>query len=46
MQGTDGDETWRGILGIELGILGLMKSAALELGPYNVTLNAILPARH
>lgn len=25
------------------GIIGLMKSAALELGPYNVTVNAVIP---
>jgi len=34
----------RGILlGVEWGIIGLMKSAALELGPYKITINALIP---
>ena len=30
-------------LGVEWGIIGLMKSAAMEFGEYNITVNALIP---
>jgi NAD(P)-dependent dehydrogenase (short-subunit alcohol dehydrogenase family) len=43
MQGREGTKDGAAYSASKWGILGLMKSAALELGPYNVTVNAILP---
>lgn len=43
MQGREGTKGGASYSASKWGILGLMKSAALELGPYNVTVNAILP---
>jgi NAD(P)-dependent dehydrogenase (short-subunit alcohol dehydrogenase family) len=43
MQGREGTKDGASYSASKWGILGLMKSAALELGPYNVTVNAILP---
>lgn len=43
MQGRMGTMTGAAYSASKWGILGLMKSAALELGRYNITCNAILP---
>lgn len=43
MQGRAGTKDGASYSASKWGILGLMKSAALELGQYNVTVNAILP---
>src|ERR1700760_1965641 len=43
MQGKHGTKDGSSYSASKWGILGLMKSAALELGEYNVTVNAILP---
>ena len=43
MQGREGTKGGASYSASKWGILGLMKSAALELGQYNVTVNAILP---
>ncbi|MEA2782778.1 MAG: hypothetical protein QOK29_4322 [Rhodospirillaceae bacterium] len=43
MQGREGTKDGASYSASKWGILGLMKSAALELGQYNVTVNAILP---
>jgi len=43
MQGRQGTKDGASYSASKWGILGLMKSAALELGPYNITVNAILP---
>lgn len=43
MQGRMGTMNGASYSASKWGILGLMKSAALELGPYDVTVNAILP---
>jgi NAD(P)-dependent dehydrogenase (short-subunit alcohol dehydrogenase family) len=43
MQGKHGTKDGSSYSASKWGILGLMKSAALELGEYNVTVNAIIP---
>ena len=43
MQGREGTKGGASYSASKWGILGLMKSAALELGQYNITVNAILP---
>jgi len=43
MQGRMGTKDGAAYSASKWGILGLMKSAALELGAYNITVNAILP---
>lgn len=43
MQGKHGTKDAASYCASKWGILGLMKSAALELGPYHVTVNAIIP---
>ena len=43
MQGREGTKGGASYSASKWGILGLMKSAALELGEHNVTVNAILP---
>jgi NAD(P)-dependent dehydrogenase (short-subunit alcohol dehydrogenase family) len=43
MQGRMGTKGAASYSASKWGILGLMKSAALELGPHNVTVNAIIP---
>jgi NAD(P)-dependent dehydrogenase (short-subunit alcohol dehydrogenase family) len=43
MQGKHGTKDGSSYSASKWGILGLMKSAALELGEYNVTVNALLP---
>lgn len=43
MQGRHGTKDGSSYSASKWGILGLMKSAALELGQYNITVNAILP---
>lgn len=43
MQGREGTKDGASYSASKWGILGLMKSAALELGQYNITVNAILP---
>jgi NAD(P)-dependent dehydrogenase (short-subunit alcohol dehydrogenase family) len=43
MQGREGTKYGASYSASKWGIIGLMKSAALELGQYNVTVNAILP---
>jgi NAD(P)-dependent dehydrogenase (short-subunit alcohol dehydrogenase family) len=43
MQGREGTKGGASYSASKWGILGLMKSAALELGQYSVTVNAILP---
>ena len=43
MQGRAGTKDGASYSASKWGILGLMKSAALEFGQYNVTVNAILP---
>ena len=43
MQGKHGTKDASGYSASKWGILGLMKSAALELGQYNVTVNALIP---
>ncbi len=43
MQGKMGTKDGASYSASKWGILGLMKSAALELGEYNITVNAILP---
>ena len=43
MQGREGTKGGASYSASKWGILGLMKSAALELGQYDVTVNAILP---
>ena len=43
MQGKHGTSNAASYSASKWGILGLMKSAAMELGKYNITVNAILP---
>jgi NAD(P)-dependent dehydrogenase (short-subunit alcohol dehydrogenase family) len=43
MQGRHGTKDASSYSASKWGILGLMKSAAMELGEYNITVNAILP---
>jgi NAD(P)-dependent dehydrogenase (short-subunit alcohol dehydrogenase family) len=43
MQGKHGTKNGASYSASKWGILGLMKSAALELGPHNVTVNALIP---
>jgi NAD(P)-dependent dehydrogenase (short-subunit alcohol dehydrogenase family) len=43
MQGKHGTKDAASYSASKWGILGLMKSAAMELGQYNITVNAILP---
>jgi NAD(P)-dependent dehydrogenase (short-subunit alcohol dehydrogenase family) len=43
MQGKHGTKDASSYSASKWGILGLMKSAALELGQYNVTVNAVIP---
>jgi NAD(P)-dependent dehydrogenase (short-subunit alcohol dehydrogenase family) len=43
MQGKHGTKNAASYSASKWGILGLMKSAAMELGEYNITVNAILP---
>src|SRR6202034_4849278 len=43
MQGKHGTKDAASYSASKWGILGLMKSAALELGQYNVTVNAVIP---
>jgi NAD(P)-dependent dehydrogenase (short-subunit alcohol dehydrogenase family) len=43
MQGKHGTKDAASYSASKWGILGLMKSAAMELGKYNITVNAILP---
>jgi NAD(P)-dependent dehydrogenase (short-subunit alcohol dehydrogenase family) len=43
MQGKHGTKDGSSYSASKWGILGLMKSAALELGQYNITVNALLP---
>lgn len=43
MQGKHGTKDAASYCASKWGILGLMKSAAMELGPYNVTVNALIP---
>ncbi len=43
MQGKHGTKDASSYSASKWGILGLMKSAALELGQYNITVNAIIP---
>ena len=43
MQGKHGTKDAASYSASKWGILGLMKSAALELGPYNITVNALIP---
>jgi NAD(P)-dependent dehydrogenase (short-subunit alcohol dehydrogenase family) len=43
MQGKHGTKDAASYSASKWGILGLMKSAALELGQYNITVNALLP---
>jgi NAD(P)-dependent dehydrogenase (short-subunit alcohol dehydrogenase family) len=43
MQGKHGTKDASSYSASKWGIIGLMKSAALELGEYNITVNAVLP---
>ena len=43
MQGKHGTKNAFSYSASKWGILGLMKSAALELGEYNITVNAVIP---
>jgi NAD(P)-dependent dehydrogenase (short-subunit alcohol dehydrogenase family) len=43
MQGRHGTKDAASYSASKWGILGLMKSAAIELGPYNITVNALIP---
>ena len=43
MQGKHGTKDAASYSASKWGILGLMKSAALEFGQYNVTVNAVIP---
>jgi NAD(P)-dependent dehydrogenase (short-subunit alcohol dehydrogenase family) len=43
MQGKHGTKDAASYAASKWGILGLMKSAAMELGPYNITVNALVP---
>jgi NAD(P)-dependent dehydrogenase (short-subunit alcohol dehydrogenase family) len=43
MQGKHGTKDAASYSASKFGILGLMKSAAMELGPYNITVNAVIP---
>ncbi len=43
MQGKHGTKDGASYCASKWGILGLMKSAALELGEYNITVNALIP---
>ena len=43
MQGKHGTKDAASYSASKWGILGLMKSAALELGQYNITVNAVIP---
>ena len=43
MQGKHGTKDASSYSASKWGILGLMKSAALELGQYNITVNAVIP---
>jgi NAD(P)-dependent dehydrogenase (short-subunit alcohol dehydrogenase family) len=43
MQGKHGTKDASSYSASKWGILGLMKSAALELGPYGITVNAVIP---
>jgi len=43
MQGKHGTKDAASYSASKWGILGLMKSAAMELGPHNVTVNAVIP---
>jgi NAD(P)-dependent dehydrogenase (short-subunit alcohol dehydrogenase family) len=43
MQGKHGTKNAASYCASKWGILGLMKSAALELGEYNITVNAVIP---
>lgn len=43
MQGKHGTKDGSSYAASKWGILGLMKSAALELGAYNITVNALIP---
>jgi NAD(P)-dependent dehydrogenase (short-subunit alcohol dehydrogenase family) len=43
MQGRHGTKDAASYSASKWGILGLMKSAALELGPYDITVNAVIP---
>jgi NAD(P)-dependent dehydrogenase (short-subunit alcohol dehydrogenase family) len=43
MQGKHGSKNMSSYSASKWGIIGLMKSAALELGKYNITVNALIP---
>jgi NAD(P)-dependent dehydrogenase (short-subunit alcohol dehydrogenase family) len=43
MQGKHGSKTMSSYSASKWGIIGLMKSAALELGKYKITVNALIP---
>ena len=43
MQGEHGTKDASSYSASKWGILGLMKSAAMELGQYNITVNALIP---
>jgi NAD(P)-dependent dehydrogenase (short-subunit alcohol dehydrogenase family) len=43
MQGKHGTKDASSYSASKWGILGLMKSAAIELGPYGITVNAVIP---
>lgn len=42
-QGQHGTKSGASYSASKWGLLGLMKSAAMELGPYNITVNALVP---
>ncbi len=44
--GSKGRQKWSAYAASKAGALGLMKSAALELGPYNVKVNVVAPGKN